>query len=301
MSRTRTLITVLIPAALVGSLVAAPASRADDDDDVRAAQAEAKAQLKAARKQAKQQLKSAREQIANAPMPENLRDRLLEKLDKIAEKVDERLQDALSQDFSDLEGLEDQMEAMGEALEAEMEQMGEEWEQFGEDFERQFKDSWGAGHPVIVIPEPPEPPDFDPHDLPVPPVAPTPPTAPRGSSSASSGIDIDLGDLDLSIDVTDLDLAADQIDALGTIFEDQQDLVDPATEKLEDVAEELRTALADPDSTEAEVGKLVDELSAQEAVIRKAQIVAWVKSRNLLDDDQRAKVQRAKVKRKRVR
>jgi len=47
------------------------------------------------------------------------------------------------------------------------------------------------------------------------------------------------------------------------------------------------------------VSRLIDQVSAQEAVIRKARIMAWVKARRELDVTQQKKVQDAAGKRSR--
>ena len=45
--------------------------------------------------------------------------------------------------------------------------------------------------------------------------------------------------------------------------------------------------------TDAEVAKYVDQISAQEAALRKARLLAWVSARRLLDTAQKAKLQAA--------
>lgn len=319
MSRIRTtLFALLIPAALAGGLVAT--TFADDDDDARqdereargaareaeaeARQAEreardaakgtrkaAKKQVQEARRRAVEQLDTAREQIRLAPLPARLRDRLLARLDQIANSVGQHL-DRAGDGSGDFEA---DMERMGEEIEAEMEEMAKEFEKMGEDFAKNFDGKDWSFDPGDVDMD-----NFVPPVPPVPPVAPVAPRAPLPPRAAASGIDVDvdMSDLDLVIDVDNLALGADQIEALHLIFEDEQRVVEPAREALDDAAEVLREALDNPDIDEREVGKMVDEISEQEARIRKAQILAWVKTRSVLDDRQRDRVEKAKVKRK---
>ncbi len=352
MSRSRKLMSFLIPAAIATAAIATTATitRADDDDAAAEARAEAeqarrdaeqaqrdaeqahrdaerkareaerlarqagkqaakgaakaaKGQIKAARAQAREQLERAREQIAKAPMPEKMRQKVLARLDRAAKLLDEHLANASAGDLDDLER---EMEAMGEELEREMEAMAEELEELGDD--------WEAWAPVIVnkvgswtgswdgdVPEPPdapEPPDFD-DDVVfvVPPVAPVAPVAPV------PGLDLDLDDVDITIDIDlgALRLSSDQLGQLDVIFDAEQDVVEPARAQIEDLSEELHDALAADQVDEARLARLVDEISEREAAIRKAQILAWAKSKRLLDAGQRDRIEKATVKSKRVR
>jgi hypothetical protein len=353
MSRSRKLMSFLIPAAIATAAIATTATitRADDDDAAAEARAEAeqarrdaeqaqrdaeqahrdaerkareaerlarqagkqaakgaakaaKGQIKAARAQAREQLERAREQIAKAPMPEKMRQKILARLDRAAKVLDEHLANATAGDMDDLER---EMEAMGEELEREMEAMAEELAALGEDWE-----DWA---PVIVnkvgswtgswdgdVPEPPEPPDApEPPDFGddvdvfvVPPVPPVPPVP---------GLDLDLDDIDITIDIDlgALKLSSDQLGQLDIIFDAEQDVVEPAREQIEDLSEELHDALAADQVDEAKLARLVDEISEREAAIRKAQILAWAKSKRLLDAGQRDRIEKATVKSKRVR
>jgi hypothetical protein len=322
MTRTRTLFAILAPALVAGGIVAvsATSTRADESDDARearreareaareareaqkAAAKEAKAAMKEAKKQAREGIANALEQIEQAPIPEKLREKIAERLQRAAERIDERLDRAGSGDFHDMDAFEAEMEAMGEEIEAEMEAMGEEFENFGagwDEWAKQFEKQWD-GKAVVIDPDGNGFDfDFDPGVmvLPVPPSAPVPPVPPSPPSPPS--VDIDLSDLDLTIDIDDLSLGADQIEQLHLIFEAEEDVLEPSREKLADLSDDLRDALEDPDASEAEIGRMVDAISAEEATIRKAQILAWVKSRKVLDPDQRDRVQKAKVKVKR--
>lgn len=317
MTRTRTLFAILAPALVAGGIVAvsATSTRADDDQDEQEAREaereareaereaarhqkeahkaqqqamkEARKEMKRARQHAREQLEEARRQIEAAPLSDKMKQKILKRLDEAAEKIEAGMDKA---DSGDWDGFEAEMEAMGEAMEA----MGEEFEHFGDgwdDWAKQFDGNGGAividpdnfdfdSHGMVVIPKPPRPP--------TPPTPPTPPDPPA--------IDMDLSDLDIVIDVQDLSLGADQVEQLHIIFQSEQDVLEPARERLEDLSEQLRDALESSDADEHEIERMVDAINAEEGKIRKAQILAWVKSRKLLDDDQQDKVEKAKVK-----
>jgi len=298
-SRTRTLFALLAPALIAGGIVAASATstRADEDDDARAAEREARAaerearkaeqearkeaareakkHMKEARQEVKEQLAEARRQLENAPLPDGMR-----------EKIDQRMGKAGSGDMSSFEA---EMEAMGAEIEAEMEGMAEEFEDFGKGWEDWAKKFDGQDFDFDF--------DFDPHAaVPMPPVPPVPPVPPAAPSAGIPGVDLDLGDLDIVIDLPDLGLDADQVEQLQSIFESEQDVLEPAREELQELSDDLREALEDPGASEAEIGRMVDAISDREAKIRKAQVLAWVKSRKILDASQRDRVEDAKIR-----
>lgn len=318
MTRNRTLLAALLPAAFAGGLVGVTATTtfADDPDTARAeadaarraaraekqAAKQAKQQVKMARKMALRQLEEARKQIRHAPLPDDLRDKLDEKLDRVAEAIDRHMDRAAQGDMAQLEA---EMEAMGAEIEKEMESFGTEMEAMGQHWEewaKQFEDQ--QGRTVMVFPDSKDLDfdfDFDPPEPPVPPippnVAPTAPTAPFPIPPAPRrGLDVDMSDLDISIDTGDLSLAPDQVDALHAIFEEEQRVVEPAREAIEQTSDALRDALEDPNVRESDVVRMVDDISQEEAKIRKAQILAWVKSRKILDEDQRDVVEKSKIK-----
>ena len=66
-----------------------------------------------------------------------------------------------------------------------------------------------------------------------------------------------------------------------------------ARKQLDVLSNKLRDKLGDPSASDDEVSRLVDQVSAQEAVIRKARLVAWVRARRVLDPQQQTKIQDA--------
>jgi Spy/CpxP family protein refolding chaperone len=309
MTRTRTLLAILAPAAFAGVIVAASASstRADADDDRadatadraarraardadKAAARAAKTHLKQARKLARQQLDQARRELETAGIPDALRDRILARLELASDAIDRRMSRAGSGNLDvmvvELEAMgreiEQEMAAMGRELEKEMEAMGAQWEAWAKQFEGAWHRFDGTG-----VPQPPR--------TVIPPMPPMPPMPPSGPID----IDIDMSDLDLSIDLGDLSLSTSQTDALHDVFADERQVVEPAREALDVLSDDLRRLLDDPDADERAVARMVDAISAEEGKIRKAQVLAWVKSRRILDADQRDRVEAAHDKAKR--
>lgn len=234
------------------------------------------------------QLDHARKALRdNKAIPKDVRDKVLARLDKASATVNKRLANI---DLSDLDRLEEEMEKMGEELEAAMEGLDDELEKlgerlakdFGKDFEKKFekdfaknfgKLSWQWGHD-----------DEDDNDDVV----------------MAPDIDIDVGDDDLQdalSDLKDLALKPAQRDAINKLRTDSDRTVSTAKKQLDTLSGQLRTALDNPTTTDAEVSRLIDQVSAQEAVIRKARIVAWVQARRVLDAGQQQKIQGAAGKR----
>jgi hypothetical protein len=66
-----------------------------------------------------------------------------------------------------------------------------------------------------------------------------------------------------------------------------------ARKQLEDASQRLEEAIRDPRTSDTEIARYVDQVSAHEAEIRKARLLTWVSARRLLDDTQRKKIEDA--------
>ena len=100
-------------------------------------------------------------------------------------------------------------------------------------------------------------------------------------------------------DMKDLALSDAQREQITKLRADSDRSVATAKHQLDALSAKLEAALANPAVTDAEVARYVDQISAQEATVRKARILAWVNARRLLDTAQKAKIQaatKAKVK-----
>lgn len=243
-----------------------------------------KVQVTGIDKMVRQQLANARKAIKdNTSIPQDVRDKVLARLDKVAAVVDKKLAKlAKGADFADLESEMNEMgreieEAMA-GLEDEMEDLAEK---YGKDVAKQL------GNLDIDI-------DFDDlvnldnmfgDDLDTIPMSP----------------DMDDDDDDMRDAITDLkDLALDkgQRDQIGKIRTDSDKEVAAAKAKLDDLSQKLETALGDPKTSDADIAKYVDQISAQEAAVRKARLLGWHKARRILSTAQQKQVQDAAKKAK---
>lgn len=226
------------------------------------------------------QLDNVRTSIKNNPnIPKDVRDKLNARLDKVRATLDKRLSNLK---LTDLDKLGEEMEKMGEELEQAMEGFDEEMEKVGEklgkDIAKQVAKDLGKMDFDFDF-------DFDHDDDNNIPMAPN--------------VDIDPDDDDMKEAINDLkDLALDpgqrtQITKLRT---DSDKAVGAAKKQLDELSTKLRTALGNPATPDVEITRLVDQISAQEAVIRKSRILAWAQARRVLDDGQRKKIEDAAKK-----
>ncbi len=215
----------------------------------------------------------------NPSIPKDVRDTLTKRLSSIKTKVGKRVGGL---DLSDMDKFEDEMEKLGEEIEKEMEAFEKEMEKLGPAIE---KDVAAKLKKLGVDSDFDFDFDFD-HDHHGIPMAP--------------GVTIDPDD-DLAEaldDLKDLALKPAQRDAISKLRVDSDRTVATAKKQLDDLSGKLETALASSATTDADIGKLVDQISAQEAAIRKSRLVAWAQARRVLDDAQRKKIEDAAKKTK---
>lgn len=216
---------------------------------------------------------------ADPNIPKDVRDKVLARLDKVRTSVDKRLSNL---QVSDLDKLGDEMEKMGEEIEEAMEGFDEEMEKVGEKLGKDLANNLGKNLGNFNFNF-----DFDSDDDDNIPMAP--------------GVDIDIDDDDMKDAITDLKhlaLKPAQKDAITKLRTDSDKTVATAKKQLDDLSDKLHTALGNPATTDADIARYVDQISAQEAAIRKARLLAWAQARRVLDDAQRKKVQDAATKKK---
>jgi hypothetical protein len=225
------------------------------------------------------QLDAAREAIKNNPqIPRDVRDKVMARLDKVRATVDKRLKNL---NITDLDQLEKEMEAMGEEIEQAMEGLDKDLDKLGKDFGKNFGKKWGKNFTVNIGDDDDDDDDDDIGSIDTP--------------------DVDADDDDMKDAIKDLrDLALDkaQKEQINKLRADSDKNVATSKKQLDELSGKLQTALGNAATTDAEIGRLVDQISAQEAAIRKARIVAWAQARRLLSDAQRTRVEAAAAKKK---
>lgn len=231
------------------------------------------------------QLDTARESIRNNPsIPKDVRDKIGARLDKVRASVDKRLKNI---SVTDLDQLEKEMEAMGEEIEAAMDGLDKDLEKVGDklgkDIAKQlgkdFGKKWGKNFNVNIGNDDDDDNDDDIGSVDVP--------------------DVDDDDDDMKDAIKDLrDLALDkaQKDQINKLRAESDQKVAVAKKQLDELSSKLQTALGNPATSDADISRMVDQISAQEASIRKARIVAWAQARRLLSDAQRKRVEDAAKK-----
>ena len=231
------------------------------------------------------QLDTARDSIKNnQSIPKDVRDKIVARLDKVRASVDKRLKNI---SVTDLDQLEKEMEAMGEEIEAAMDGLDKDLEKLGDkigkDVAKQlgkdFGKKWGKNFNVNIGND-----DDDDDDDAI------------GSVDVP---DVDDDDDDMKDAIKDLrDLALDkaQKDQINKLRAESDQKVAAAKKQLDEMSQKLQTALGNPATSDADISRMVDQISAQEATIRKARIVAWAQARRLLSDAQRKRVEDAAKK-----
>jgi hypothetical protein len=249
-----------------------------------------------------EQLDSVRDSLRDNPgIPNDVRGKVLERLGKVRLAVGNRLSNLKTTDMSKFG---DEMEKMGDEIEKAMDgldqdlsklgdKMGKDFgrkfgkdfgRQFGKDFSRQFRNG-NHNFNVHIDADTDADADVDVDDV-------DPPEPP----------DVDLDDADAAdfknaiAGLKDIALTPAQRDAIGRLRADSDKQVAAAKKALDDLSNRLHTALDNAATSDADIGRYVDQISAQEAAIRKARLLAWVNARRVLDDAQRRRIEDAAKK-----
>ncbi|HEY4055622.1 MAG TPA: hypothetical protein VGM39_03400 [Kofleriaceae bacterium] len=223
---------------------------------------------------ARAQMKTARDNIQKSSMPEDMKKKVLARLDKAQAAMDKRLANIKN---ATPDELEEQMEAMGDEISASMEGLDDEMEEMGqkmaEDAQKNMKFNFKFTHD-----------DDDDDDM---------PSAPT--------LDSDDDDLRDAIgDLKDLAVTPQQRDQIVKLRADSDKTVATSKKQIDDLSDKLHTALGDKKTTDADITRMVDQISAEEAKVRKARIIAWAQARRLLDAAQQKKVDDAAKKAKKT-
>ncbi|MDQ3370484.1 MAG: hypothetical protein M3680_34120 [Myxococcota bacterium] len=238
------------------------------------------------------QLDGVRQMLRHNPnIPPRVRDKALARIERVQAVLERRL---AKLQRTDLDKLDDELEKLGEELEAAMEGLEEEMEalgdevakdlakQLGKDFGKNFgpKGSFKFKFDSNNHTNNDDDADED-HDV-------------ADAIPMSPDLDGDDGDLRQAIgDLKDLALKPGQKAQIVKLRSDSDRNVAAAKKQLDELSQKLETVLADPRASDAEIGRYVDQISSQEATIRKARILAWVNARRILDDSQRRRIEDA--------
>ncbi|HET7506276.1 MAG TPA: hypothetical protein VFK02_34895 [Kofleriaceae bacterium] len=220
-------------------------------------------------------------------VPPEVRERVKNRVRAVREKLRVRLGKLRS---LDLDKIGPEMERLGDEIEREMEGLDKDLAQFGERFGKQFAHKFGRDFAKGVGParvsgsrdhdhsdDGDDDGDDDDHD-------------------AVSADDDVMDPSDMRSAVAELrNLALDQTQKarLAQVRAESERKITDAKRELEAMQSRLHDTLGDLGASEADIAKQIDMISATEATIRKARILAWVRVRNLLDDEQRKKVEAA--------
>ncbi|HLL21879.1 MAG TPA: hypothetical protein VK427_07100, partial [Kofleriaceae bacterium] len=109
--------------------------------------------------------------------------------------------------------------------------------------------------------------------------------------------DADDGDMrDALNDLKGMAIKPQQKQQIAEIRANADKTVAAARGRLDELSHKLEAALADPRTSTGDIERYIEQISQQEAQIRKARIVSWVKARNVLDESQRKRVEAAAAK-----
>jgi Spy/CpxP family protein refolding chaperone len=238
-------------------------------------------QVTGVREMVKAQLASARAAITGNPhIPPDVKKTILARIDKVGAAVDKRLANLR---LTDLDQLDDEMEKMGEELEEALEGLDDDLDKLGDSIGKNIKIDLGKNIKIDLGKM-----DFghdDDDDIDIP--------------SAPDVGDADDSDMREAIsDLKDLALTHQQRDQIAKLRADSDTKVAASKKQIDQLSEKLRTSLGNPGVTDADISKLVDQISGHEASMRKARILAWAQARRVLDAAQRKKVEDAAAKAK---
>jgi hypothetical protein len=217
-------------------------------------------------------------------VPPDVRERLRGRIRGVRDKINARLGRLKSMDLDRLDRLGPEVEQLGDEIAKEMEGLDKDLAQLDRKFGRGF--ARGAG-----------------------PSAPS--AAPAIAHSSEDGDDDDDDDDDkdtvvVGPDTSDpasmapaiaaldhLGLDPNQRAQLAKLRAESDRKIDGAKRELERLSGQLHEALLATSVNQADIERQIDSISTQEAAIRKARILTWIKARELLRKDQRKMVEAA--------
>jgi hypothetical protein len=250
-------------------------------------------------------------------IPADVRSAVLARLDKVQSVITKR---TANLDLSDLSNLDKQLSGLDAELNSALAGMDQEMaaltKKYGKNFSKAFNFNWskdfknwnGNVHLGKVNVDFNSSTDDDDHDNDI---ADNDPSNDDQDSDDDHDDDVgDATDVDVAaaagLDADDLNDAVDQLDDFGVdkdqraklsqLRNDERSTSGAAKTRLEKASNALRAELAKTDANPTEVNRLVDQISTEEANIRKAQLKALLGAKAVLKADQQKKVQDAAKK-----
>jgi DNA gyrase/topoisomerase IV subunit A len=228
----------------------------------------------------------------NPNIPQDVRDRLVQRMNKVKAIVDRHLKNL---DTSDLDRLGDQLEKMGDELEKAMSGLDADLAKLGDKISKDVARKLDKVKDRLKLklgplpPPPPPPPGSDPDDH-----------DPDHDGDHDPDVTDPWGhthDDTVTIDgLKDFALKPAQRDAIAKLRAASDTQVASIKTQLESASKRLEDALADPKVTDVDVTRHVDQISKLEAELRKTKLLTWVQARRVLDADQIKRLEAASRK-----
>jgi|GEM_PF-1271609 len=234
------------------------------------------------------QLEGVADALDNLPdVPPDVRERVKERVKAVRKKVNARLGQLKSMD---VDKIGPEMERMGDEIEKEMEGLDKDLEKLGSGFGKHFAQKFGKDLAKSIdqsqrnSAKDRDDDDGDSDD-----------EDDQGAVAMPPGVDSDLDPAGLPpiADLKNLTLEPGQKVQLAKLRAEADRQVSAAKRSLDEMSSRLHDALGDGGASESDIARQIDSISAQEAIIRKARILTWVKARNVLHADQRKMVESA--------
>lgn len=220
-------------------------------------------------------IRSAIDSIKGSDLPNEVKDKLIKRIEKVNAKVKNRLAHL---DASNLDQLGEELGKMGDDIGREMDEFGKEMEKFGQkmgkDAQKDWKKKWKFDFKGSDNDD-----DNDSDD----------------DADMPSAPDVDdQEDLDETVrQLGDLSLKGPQREQIKRLRADSDRQVEAGKRALGQAEDALKRALDNAAASDAEISRAIDAVTQSEAQIRKARILAWHGARRVLDEAQRQKIENA--------
>jgi hypothetical protein len=226
------------------------------------------------------QLERVDEMLDSMPdAPPGVRERVKAHVRAVRNKLRIRLGELKS---LDLDKIGPEMERLGDEIEREMEGLDRDLAQFGDRMGKHFAQKFGKAKVTGGHDNSDDGDDNDGDD-----------DDDRDAVSADTDV-VDPSDMRSAItELKNLALDQSQKTRLAQVRAESERKISDAKRELEVMTTRLHDTLGDASASESEIAKQIDMISATEATIRKARILAWVRVRGMLDKDQRKRVEAA--------